>query len=679
MNLRPLSAALLPLLLLTAAVNGASVRAVRASRALKVDGVLEADEWKSAVQITGFTQFEPQRGEPAREATEVLILYDDRYVYFGFRCLDSHPNSITAQLNRRDDSLIEDDSVIILLDTFHDRRSAYLFVTNPLGTQHDGRITDNGKTVDSSWDGSWLSAAQRSDSGWTAEIAIPFSSVRFKPGRDQTWGINLGRTCRRLLETSFWSGPLDSLFRVSQAGALEGLDLESAQRKYTVVPYVVAHAQEGQDFRQTAGLDIRYSLTPQDVAAATINPDFATVEADQEEINLTRFELNLKEKRQFFLEGAEQYRQRIPIFYSRRISDIRYGAKFLGQRGPWQYSSLFAESDPMLASPGSELEAPARYSVTRVERGLFKSSSVALMAANRSLDGINQGAVGLDSTLYFSRFVNFTGQLVRSHGQERGGHWGWYVRPSYDSPTGHVHFRYTHLGDRFADHVNAIGFIRDDNRREMDSAVEKQFWFRTGLLEKIVYESNYNIYWSQKNELRSWQIDEGLNFEFRNRWSASATHTSEYKLFEKDFHNRSDGFVLGYNTREWQSAAVKYSFGRNFDSDFRLAGLSFRRKLTPESSFEYELSRLWLDPDPGRSATIIHALRGSYNFTTDLFLRAFFQTNSVIDRRNLQVLFVWRYRPPFGSLQFAFQRGTAAFGQPSDQGNTVFIKFAYVL
>ena len=622
-------------------------------------------------------QFEPRSGEPAQERTEVYVLYDDTYVYFGFRCFDSQPSRIAAQLNRRDSNLFEDDSVFVVVDTFHDLRTAYFFGTNLLATQSDGRVADNGRVVDGSWDATWLSASARFEEGWMAEIAIPLVYLRFQSGTDRTWGLNLGRTSRRLLETSFWAGPLEHRFRISQYGTLAGLDLESAQRRFQLIPYALGQYEDDIGSDYSAGLDLRYGFNPQTTANLAVNPDFAIIEADQEQINLTRFELSLQEKRQFFLEDSEQYRQRIRTFYTRRIGDIKLGGKVLGRRGGWQYSILTAQSEPSSPREDDFLES-GNYSVARVVRDLWGSSSLALMAGNRYLGDENRGSGGLDASLFFTDTFSFTGQVIRSHGPEPGGRWAFFVRPSRDTATSHVHFRYTHLGDRFGDHVNAIGFIRDDDRREMDSALRKQFWFEGGPLQGIEYGSNYNVYWSQENVLRSYQIDQSLEVEFRNRWSAEYAYQNEFKLFEKGFYNYQHEFEVGYNTREWQSVAAEYSFGRNFDSDFRLLGAVFRRKFTDELSFEYELARLWLNPDPENGSTIIQVVRVVQNFTRDLFVKVFFQTNSVIERENLQVVFVWRYQPPFGSVQFAYQRGTAEFGERSDQGNTLFMKFSYV-
>ncbi len=498
--------------------------AARTSESVVVDGLLDPEEWAGAGRVDSFMQFEPQRGDPAFEPTEAYVLYDDVYVYFAFRCFDSQPESITAQLTQRDADLLTDDAIIVVIDTFHDRRSAYFFATNLLGTQFDGRITDNGRVVENTWDAAWTSAASRFDEGWTAEVAIPLSTLRFRAGADTTWGLNFGRTSRRLLETSFWAGPLEDRYRISQYGTLEGLDLEGAQRKFEVIPYVLGNFQEGGESDVAAGMDLRYSVTPENVVTMTLNPDFATIEADQEQVNLTRFELDLPEKRQFFLEGSEQYRQRIQTFYSRRIADIRVGAKMLGRGGSWQYSMLTAQTDPVEVESRSSVRESANYSVFRLQPDVLGSSTLALMASNRSLAGVNGGSVGLDTTLFFTDTIGFTGQLIRSHGPAHGGKWAWFVRPARDTATSHVHFRYTHLGDAFGDDVNAIGFIRDDDRREMDSAFTRRFFPRSGPVERIEYDSNYNIYWSQKDLLRSWRIDESLDVDLRSRWSLGVSH-----------------------------------------------------------------------------------------------------------------------------------------------------------
>jgi hypothetical protein len=641
--------------------------AVRSATAPVIDGVLADGEWADAAVATSFVQFEPRRGDPSPYRTEALLLYDAQHLYVAFRVWDPEP--LTAQLTQRDADLARDDAVGVLVDTFADRQTGYYFAVNVLGAQADARIADDGRTVDTNWDAPWRAASSRTPWGWTAEIRIPFAALRYVAGEDRTWGVNFMRSRRRTLEVSHWAGPLDHAYRVSQAGRLTGLSLAAQERRHQIIPYALIRLQQGQRSDWDLGIDARYGLTPQLGLYGTLFPDFATVEADEETVNLTRFEIRLPEKRQFFLEGNELFGQRMRTFYSRRIADIAGGVKLLGKQGAWTLAALSVQSEQ------PDTDARANYSVGRVQRDLFGRSSVAVTAANRHLDGMNEGSVGVDTTLLFGPTFNFTGQWLSSYGLHGDGTTAWFVRPSYDSPTGHVHLRYTHMGDRVADNVNAIGQIVDDDRRELDSDVNKTVWFRASPIERLQYDSNYNIYWAYRTStLRSWNVTQSLSLDFRNRLSVTVDGTGEHKLFEKDFRNRRAGLILGYNTREYESVSVGYEFGRNFDADFELWRAAARRKLSDAASVEYELQRVRFRPDPSDNSTWIHIVRGSQFFTPDLYVRVFFQTNSAIDRRNVQAAFVYRYLPPFGAVQVVYQRGTAEFGQRSEQGNTLFVK-----
>jgi len=207
-------------------------------------------------------------------------------------------------------------------------------------------------------------------------------------------------------------------------------------------------------------------------------------------------------------------------------------------------------------------------------------------------------------------------------------------------------------------------------------------------LERIRYRSNYNIYWGLNGTLRSWQIDEELETDLKNKISLEVNHTQEYKLYEKEFRNHRTELTLGYNTREWQSAKIEYSFGRNFDLDFRLWEGKLNYKLSQDFSLEYSLTRLVYEPDPEGENTWIHVVRATNYFTKDLFLKIFYQINSAIDKKNIQVLFVYRFQPPFGLIQLAYQKfgliqlayqkGTARFGERGTQGHTLFLKVAYM-
>jgi hypothetical protein len=642
------------------------LKATKAAAPPVVDGKVDDAVWQAAPTAGNFIQFEPRRGDPASARTEVRVLYDAARLYVAFRVWDAEP--LTAQLTQRDANLFSDDAVGLSLDSFFDRRTGYFFVTNPLGTQWDGRIAEDGRQTDSTWDAPWRVAVQRLGDGWSAEFDIPFSSLKYAAGKDRTWGINFIQTRRRSLEVATWAGPLDATARVSQSGWLTGLDVEPQARRHQVIPYGLSRLQGDVAPDWQAGVDVRYAVTPQTSVYGTVNPDFATVEADQEQINLTRFEVSLPEKRQFFLEGQELFNQRMRTFYSRRIAGIEAGGKLLGKEGPWTMAVLNTESEP-IGDAGR-----GNYTVARLQRDVSGRSNVAVMMANRWLAGVNQGSFSIDTNLFFTETLGMTAQIVKSYGHYGNSTEGFFFRPAYDSPTGHFHVRYSHLGERLGDNVNAIGQVKDDDRREVDSALEKTIWVRSGAFERVQYGSNYNVYWSQQNVLRSWQIDQSVEIEFRNRWSTEVSITEEFKRFEKDFRNRQVGIGVGYNTREYQSVKVGYEFGRNFDADYRLWTAEASYKITPQLSAEYSLERLELSPDPEHESTWIHVIRANQFFTKDLFLKVFYQTNSAIDRQNLQAVFVWRYLPPFGTIQLAYQRGTAPFGERSNQGNTLFLK-----
>ncbi len=649
-------------------------KAVKIDEPITIDGALDEDAWSRAPILSDFIQFEPDRGAAATVRTAVRILYDGTAVYVGFENFDPEPDKIAARISKRDADLREDDAVAVCLDTYADRRSCYWFMTNLLGAQYDGRFTDNGLTTDETWDGLWKSAARMTKTGWTAEIAVELSSLKYRPGRERTWGLGLARIFPRRLENSFWQGLVDSPYKVSQFGLLTGLDLERAEKRLQVIPHVIGKLDDWSTVGAEAGLDARYAFSQTISGNLTVNPDFATVEADQEQINLTRFELSLPEKRNFFLEGSEIYRQRIRLFYSRRIGDVHGAAKVYGKAGGLEFSALTAQTKK---NEEEEINS-ANFSVLRLKTDVFKDSFIGFLAANRLVGGRNTGTAGLDTSINITNTFRFTGQLAMSYGDTNRSNIAFFLRPAIDTATFHVHIRYTHLGEFFGDNANAVGLIRDDNRHELDSAVEKTFWLKKGFLERIGYGSNYNIYWGLNGTLRSWQIDQGLSFDLKNKLSLEAEHTEEYKLFETDFRNRETTLTLGYNTREWQSAGLSYGFGRNFDRDFVLVRGNVNYKLTRKLSLEYGLTRLVFDPDPDGDSTWIHSLRATQYFTNDLFLKFYSQINSAIDKVGIQVLFVYRFQPPFGLIQFAYQRGSTVFGVAGEQADTLFLKIAYM-
>ncbi len=642
---------------------------------ITVDGNLDEPAWQSAVIAGDFIQFQPEKGKKGTFKTEVKIIYSKDHIYFGFICEDKEPAKIIARHSQRDSDLDEDDAIAIAIDTFLDRRTAYFFLTNPLGAQLDGRISDNGRTTDSTWDEKWYSAAKITSTGWIAEIAIPISILKFKPGKNIKWGLGLVRYIPRLMEKDTWTGPVETTTKVSQFGSLKNLTLKRSLKNLKVIPHLITRFQKGNKTELSAGLDIRYALSQSMSADLTVNPDFATIEADEEQINLTRFELSLPEKRNFFLEGSEIYSQRIRLFYSRRISDIYGGAKLYGKKNGYEYAFMTVQS-----KKDEEIDiSSANYSVFRLRKDIFKSSTIGFLGANRISDGKNYGNAGIDIVHFFSDKVNLTGQFALSYGDHTNKNTAFFLRPSYDSSTFHIHLRYTHLGKNFADNANNVGFVADDDREELDSAIEKTWWIKKSGIDRLEYSSNYNVYWSTSNILRSWRIDQQIELDMSNKLSFEIEYMREFKRYEEDFNNYSIGLETGYNTREWQSAKIVYEFGHSFGLDYKLIGAGVNYKIMKSISLEYGLNRLIFNPDPDNENTWIHILRLTNYFTKDIYFKLFYQTNTAITKENIQALFVYRFQPPFGTIQLAYQRGSNRFGDIGEKWDSVFIKFSYVL
>ena len=643
-----------------------------------IDGEISDDEWSGATIIDGnFVQIQPLYGQPSPFRTVVRLGQTEDSLYVAFISYDPDASRIAAAVTQRDGEIDDDDSVAVFLDTFADQRTAYAFGTNPLATQWDGRIADNGRTVDELWDEAWSCAAGRETDRWTAEFEIPFAILRFPSGSDRVWGLNLMRIVPRRLETALWSGPAEDPMRVTAFGSMTGVEPPTGKRKtWQAIPYAIATVEqdEGTDFE--AGGDFRWRPSSSLAVDLTVNPDFALIEADVEVINLTRFELFIPEKRPFFLEGTEMYEQRIRQFYSRRIGDINWGGKSIGNIGQTNFSAIVTSGD--LEIDESPARARADYGIVRFQRSLPGGSTIGLLAADRRIDGQHQGSVGLDTTLFFSDTLGLTAQLIRVHGESANGGLAWFVRPAYDSSTTHFHVRFTYLDQHIRDDFNAVGFLKDDDRREFDTNFTKTFWPGGGIIEKVVAGANYNRYLSQEGVLRSWELEPDVEIVFRSGWEIEIEYVDEFQLFEKEFRNNRVVVTGGWDGRDGRSVFTFVGNGVNYDSDLVLYGGEAAWKFGDSFRLSYSATRLELDPDPENETTWIHVLESLYAFSPDLYIKLFVQTNSAIDKINMQAVGVWRFRPPFGSVQLAFQRGTSEVGEESDQGNTIFTKLSWV-
>ena len=656
-----------------------------------IDGDIGDAEWTgAAVADQYFVQIEPAYGEPSPFRTAVRIGQTATALYVAFEAFDPEIERLSAAITQRDtitnrdNNVIQDDTVAVLLDPFGDGRTAYIFRTNPLSTQEDGRIADNGRAVDLQWDNTWRSAAVRREDRWTVEFEIPFSVLIYPAGMDRTWKANFVRTLPRRLETSVWSGPAESVFRVTGFGNLTGIDTPAQSvDRWQFIPYGIVSYEVDKGARAEFGGDVRWRPSSNLGADFTYNPDFALIDADVEVVNLTRFEVQVPEKRPFFLEGTEQFSQRYPQFHSRRLGDITWGVKSNGRIGAGTDFSLITASEDLpvpSAPPGGK--RTAYYGILRVQQSIGRGSTIGLLATNRNWGSVNQGSLGADTTLYFSDTLNFTAQIFEVHGPTADGGFAWFLRPSYDTSTTHFHVRWGHFAPGILRDFNVMGFLQDDNRKEFDTNLGHTFFFESGLFERVRPSVNFNRSTGyDRSVLRRYSLAPTVEAQLRNGLEFEVNYRNEYRLIDNDkgYYNNQTVFTGGWNSRDGRSLSANIGTGRNFDNDLLLYGGEAQWAFGDSLRLSYSLTRLELAPDFEDESTTIHVFETTYAFNPDLYVRAFFQSNSVIGKENVQVLGVWRFNPPFGQVQVAYQKGTSAFGQTSTQGHTFFTKLAWVL
>jgi hypothetical protein len=294
--------------------------------AVRVDGVLDEAAWTTAV-ASGFIQAEPQQGEPATEPTDVRVVFDDRYLYIGAICFDSHgPGDLRVRDLRRDFDETTDDFFGVAIDGVRDGRSALVFRVNPSGALRDQQTID-GAPVDVDFDAVWTARTSRRPDGWTVEMAIPWETLRYRPGVTM-WGINFQRVNRRTNENSGWSPwpRVATPFRMDYAGLLAGIEPPPPSRNMRLLPYLLGEARRGtglQRVKADLGGDVKWAVTPSAVLDVTVNPDFGHADVDRQVVNLTRFSVFFPERRQFFLENRSLFfsgnGSRFEPFFSRRI------------------------------------------------------------------------------------------------------------------------------------------------------------------------------------------------------------------------------------------------------------------------------------------------------------------------------------------------------------------------
>ena len=684
----------------------ATIRAVKLSRGIRLDGQLDEPVYATVPAITGFIQQSPDEGAPATEKTEAWIMFDERNLYVAGRIWDSAPPSewVANEMRRDTAQLRQNDTFALILDTFYDRRNGVAFYTNALGAIADFALTNEGNP-NSDWNPVWDVRTGRFGGGWTVEMEVPFRSLRYRPGPSQVWGVQLRRNVRRKNEWAYitplpisaGSGPA-GIFRVSEAATLVGLDLPQNSKNLEIKPYGIGgvstdvtaspptrNAGDG-DF----GFDVKYGITQNLTADFTYNTDFAQVEVDEQQVNLTRFSLFFPEKRDFFLEGrgifdfARGGVGRGPgralrrggggffgggnaptLFYSRRIGlqnnavvPILGGGRATGKIGAFDIGALSIQADDEVSS-GAEM---TNFTVVRLKRDILRRSSIGALFTNRSVslagDGSNQ-ATGVDATFSFYENVTLLAYMAKTQ------------TPGLNGEDTSYQGRFNYGGDQYGFEVEhllvednftpEVGFVRRDNFRR--SYASGRFSPRPGSLDTIrqfsLEGSLDYIVAADTGQIETRQTQLGFSTEFNNSDRIGVSVAENYELLLSEFApGAAVTFpVAGYGFRDVEatyslgaqhrfSGTVTVRAGGYFNGDIRSVGFSSgRMELTERFSFEPTASFNWIDSPQGSFRTDLVVSRASYSFTPRMFLSGLVQYNSPADSLSSNLRLRWEYSP----------------------------------
>jgi hypothetical protein len=483
-----------------------------------------------------------------------------------------------------------------------------------------------------------------------------------------------------------WWTEVNENFRVSQGGILSGISPRKKSNSDLILfPYGTVRYENSDisevynEFKTDAGIDLRYNIGNNLAVNLTYNPDFATVEGDQERINLTPWELRFPDKRLFFQDGNELFSTRINTFYSRRIGDMNWGGKIVGKTGKYQFNGLFAHTQ----ENETERISASMHNAVRIKRDILKSSLVGVTYADKITDSSYYRSVSLDYILNLGRTWKLTGQFVGSGPGDFASHAAWFVRFARENNIYHYHVRYSNIGENFQDNVNQTGFIPDDDRHELDSDIRYRWWINKKI-SYLNFEGRNNVFWSQKGELRSWYFTYSARMYLKSRWSLDFAYNNEYKNQYgnelKDFYNHFFRIEAGYNTDEATFGAIRYTTGYNFDRDFQLLSGSAKVRLFNKINLSYELNILKYDPDPDENSTVINVVGIDYFINKDLWIRVFTQNNSHTNKFYFYGLFGWRFKPPFGAVYLIYSTDQYDEYMPDRehiQSNILFLKLTY--
>lgn len=664
-------------------------RPVMQARALQSAPVLDGDvlgdsAWQGVNPASGFWQVQPDEGQPATQKTEVFIGFLNDALYIGMVAYDDNPDGIIINGNRRDADLDDSDSFQLIIDGLLDRQNGFVFGTNPAGIEYDAQVIKEGVTgafgangYNLNWDASWSIKARVSDIGWSAEMEIPFKSLRYGKDAEQVWGINFQRNIRRNNEIVYWA-PLSrqrNLNRVSEAGTLEGIS-PPKQRNLKITPYVLARAGrggelDGTETDQEFGFDIKYSITPSLTLDATYNTDFAQVEADEVQINLDRFNLFFPEKRPFFLENAGQFTvgngQEVELFFSRRIGigedgeliPIDGGVRLSGKVGKaTNVGFLYMSSEAVESiAPGNE------FTVARVNQELGKRSALGAIYIDRNGDGSHlvdeaddkNRTYGIDGRLGLGENTMIYAWAAMTETPELDGDdHAFSLKADYDSAVWFNSIEYTEVGDNFNPEV---GFLTREGYRKVSGLVLKRIrpddlW---GLLE-VRPHASYRGYWDFDGFQETGFLHTDVHWEWKNGYEFHTGFNVLKDGLKEPFEIIDEVFVQPgtYDDTEVQlffttdqSAPLSFRFrttlGGRFGGDHYTIAPAIHYRIGDkfQSSLSVNYNNFDLPVPGGDFSVMLSRLRLSYSFTPKILLQALVQHNDHDETLSTNLRFSW--------------------------------------
>lgn len=684
----------------TVARDGAgrtTVRAVRVLTPMTVDGRLDETAYRDVRPISGFVQMEPRAGDPATERTDVWLLYDDRNLYVTFKAWESEPSRLVANELRRDSNNIrQGDSVGFSFDTYLDRRNAFQFETNPLGARSDGQST-NERQFNADWNPVWRVVSGTFDGGWTIEAFIPFKSLRYAPGSTQVWGFQARRISKWKNEISYLTRVPNAFglgradFAASLYATLVGLEVPNVSRTLELKPFAIADVttdgvstpRRRNDLQADAGLDAKYAITQTLTADLTVNTDFAQVEADEQQINLTRFSLFFPEKRDFFLEnqgiftfgnnvtgggpGGAGANSDVPIpFYSRRIGltatptgqlevPILAGGRVTGRVGRYAIGLV-----NMQTRDSDRASATAtNFSVLRLRRDILRRSSIGMMATSRSVAQAAAGSsqfFGVDGAFAFFNNLLFNTSWARTRTPGITA-----LDTSYRAQMDYSADRYGVQLERLTVDPNftpEIGFLRrTDIRRNFALLRFSPRPRNSRRVRKYFGIGQYTYVEDSAGRLTTRLVDGAAEVEFQSSDRLVAGVLDDYELLRRPFSvagvrvpaggYRFTTSRLGYTLGQQRpvSGSVLVEKGSFYDGERTAITLSRSRvNLSSQVSVEPSLAINWIDTPSGKVTTTLAGSRVTYTMTPLMFASALLQYNSTTRVVSVNARLRWEYR-----------------------------------